>query len=250
MKWNSYKSLWGSAVGRRSLRIRQVSRLLIIVQTLSLSILMKKTQQYGYSVHTRPQSCAVRRGIGPSVVSRAFCRPKMTFDTSSCQPIKKHKTTFVFYSYRRASTSFLVQFSPLLPISLSNPPHSPPTPFAPASFSLFLSSLFPLHWTHAGWSARYVVLFNMHGPFLLLYYCPTGGEGPFLWPDNGRRRDREHGGHVPFATPRYLSILPPFSPYPLSAFQWHPNTVTGEKDLGAFNTPQASKATAIYILLA
>lgn len=77
---------------------------------------------------------------------------------------------------------------------------------------LSLSLLSPLHCTNAGWSARYVVLFNMHSPFLLLYYCPTGGGGPFLWPDNGRRRDREHGGHVPFATPRYLSILPPSSP--------------------------------------
>lgn len=184
----------------------------------------------------------------------------MTFDTSRCQPLKTHKTTFVFYSYRRASASSLAQFSPPPPISLSlsDPPRSP-RPSHPFYSCLFLfpfcpRSLFPLRWTHAGRSARYVVLFNMHGPFLLLHYCPAGGEGPFLWPDNGRRRDREHGGHVPFATPRYLSILhphpTPFSPYPLSAFQWHPNTVTGEKDLGAFNTAQASKATAIYILLA
>lgn len=72
--------------------------------------------------------------------------------------------------------------------------------------------LVPLHRTHAGWSAQSSVLFNMHSPFLLLYYCPTGDGGPFLWPNNGRRHDREHGGHVPFATPRYLSILPPFSP--------------------------------------
>lgn len=54
VKWNSYKRLWGSAVRRQSLKIRPASRLLIIVQTLSLSILMKKTQQHGYSVHTRP----------------------------------------------------------------------------------------------------------------------------------------------------------------------------------------------------
>lgn len=49
------------------------------------------------------------------------------------------------------------------------------------------------------------------------YYCPSGGGGPFLWPDNGRRRDREHGGHVPFATPCYLSILarpPPSHTHP------------------------------------
>ena len=225
------------------------------MQTLSVSILMKKTQQHGSSVPTRPQSRAVRQGVGSAVASGAFCRLKMTFDTSRCQPLKKktkkkHKTPFVFYSYRCASASFLVQFLPFLPIFLSNPPLFPPTAFTPASFSLCLSLLFSLCWTHAGWSVRYVVLFNMHGPFLLLYYCPSGGEGPFLWPDNGRRRDREHGGHVPFATPCYLSILPPFSPCPLSAFQWHPNTVTGEKDLGAFNTPQASKATAIYIPLA
>lgn len=87
--------------------------------------------------------------------------------------------------------------------------------FMPASLSLSLSlfsSSCPFHRTHAGWSAWSVVLFNMHSPFLLLYYCPTGGGGPFLSPDNGRRRDREHGGHVPFATPCYLSIRPPFSP--------------------------------------
>lgn len=84
---------------------------------------------------------------------------------------------------------FLLHPFPLLPPSLS----SPTLPFT-------------------GWSARYVVLFNMQSPFLFLYYCLTGSRGPFLWPDNGRRRDREHGGHVPFATLRYLSILPPFTP--------------------------------------
>lgn len=83
--------------------------------------------------------------------------------------------------------------------------------YARLSLSLF-SSPCPFRRTHAGWSAWSVVLFNMHSPFLLLYYCPTGGGGPFLSPDNGRRRDREHGGHVPFATPCYLSIRPPFSP--------------------------------------
>lgn len=91
-------------------------------------------------------------------------------------------------------------------------------PFSPSHFFCTRPSLglfspsFPFHRNHAGWSALSVVLFNMHSPFLLLYYCPTGGGGPFLRPDNGRRLDREHGGHVPFATPRYLSILPPFSP--------------------------------------
>lgn len=90
----------------------------------------------------------------------------------------------------------------------------------PYFFLFFYTRLFltlfsfscPFHRAHAGWSAWSVVLLNMHSPFLLLYYCPTGGGGPFLRPDNGQRRDREHGGHVPFATPCYLSILPPFSP--------------------------------------
>lgn len=91
-------------------------------------------------------------------------------------------------------------------------PSPPPTPFCTRlSLGLFSSS-YPFHRTHAGWFAQSVVLFNMHSSFLLLYYCPTGGGGPFLWPDNGRRLDREHGGHVPFATPCYLSILPPFPP--------------------------------------
>lgn len=104
-----------------------------------------------------------------------------------------------------------VPFSHHLPFSLL---HSLPLlldpPFSRSVFLLYPPR--PIHRTHAGWSAQSVVLFNMHSPFLLLYYCPTGGGGPFLWPDNGRRRDREHGGHVPFATPCYLSILPPFSP--------------------------------------
>lgn len=131
-----------------------------------------------------------------------------------------HKTTLAFYSYLRASPSscraIFRLLSPFLSATLPAPlPLLLPLPLA---LSFFPRSS-PSCCTHAGWSARYVVLFNMHGPFLLLYYCPTGGEGPFLWPDNGRRRDREHGGHVPFATPRYLSILPPFSPDPLSAFQ-------------------------------
>ena len=103
-----------------------------------------------------------------------------------------------------------VPFSHLPPFSVY---HSLPLPpFTPTALSQTVFFLFPLHRTQAGWSSQSVVLFNMHSPFLLLYYCPTGGGGPFLWPDNGRRRDREHGGHVPFATPRYLSILPPFSP--------------------------------------
>lgn len=60
----------------------------------------------------------------------------VTFDTSRCQT---HKTTFVFYSYRRSSASFhLAIFAPSAHLSLSvtlPAPRSPPIPFTPASFS-------------------------------------------------------------------------------------------------------------------
>lgn len=140
----------------------------------------------------------------------------MTFDASRCQPPKNTQRRLCFIVIFVPRLLFSCNFRLLCPFLSATLPRSPPTP---APFSLFLSSPFRLRCTHAGWSTQFVVLFNMHGPFLLLYYCPTGGEGPFLWPDNGRRRDREHGGHVPFATPCYLSILPPFSPDPLSPFQ-------------------------------
>lgn len=124
----------------------------------------------------------------------------------------KKQNIVCLYSCLCASVSFCAFFTSST--LFSQPlPHSLPLLLHP-SLSLSLSSvflLFSLQRTHAGWSAWPVVLFNMHSPFLLLYYCPTGGRGPFLWPDNGRRGDREHGGHVPFATPHYLSILPPFS---------------------------------------
>lgn len=120
--------------------------------------------------------------------------------------LKKQK--HLFYSYLCISASFCAFFKSSTPFSVPLPRSLPLLLCPPRSFSL----LFPLRRTHAGWSTQYVVLFNMHSPFLLLYYCPAGDGGPFLWPDNGRRRDTEHGGHVPFATPCYLSILPPFSP--------------------------------------
>lgn len=136
--------------------------------------------------------------------SDIYCTQE-TYDSSASPCFQETKQDLCLYSYLFPLMHFM-RHSHIIH------PSVPPTFFCSRlSLGLFSPS-FPFHRNHAGWSARSVVLFNMHSPFLLLYYCPTGGRGPFLRPDNGRRLDREHGGHVPFATPRYLSILPPFSP--------------------------------------
>lgn len=136
----------------------------------------------------------------------ALCRTQ-TCNIGCSHLLKGIKQHFCFYSVCLSSVLF---FNILRSFLFSTPSH-----FFYSRLSLSLSVCFP-PLPHSSYPCRLVCsvrcVVNMHSPFLLLYYCPTGGGGPFLWPDNGRRRDREHGGHVPFATLRYLSILPPFSP--------------------------------------
>lgn len=191
---------------------------------------------------------------------RSIVGPRRTYDTSRCHLFKGTKQHFCFTVISVSQPPFcvvLASSSLFFPLCHSlAPSHS--FFYTPSPTFIFFPSLTSSQQGRFGPGAVLCCLIcTAHS--CSFYYCPSGGGGPFLWPDNGRRRDREHGGHVPFATPRYLSILarptaplthPPNPSHPLSAFQQHPNTVTGEKDLGAFNTPQASGATAIYILLA